>query len=169
LEAAHLIYKLPPFGYGKEVLRARYKIYLADAAISPSVLLKGTSLLEDPTALGIAVETAFFKHVFAGYYARNVGFSYWRGKRDQEVDIVAAVEGRLAPFEVKYRSQNTGAGDMKGLAQFCAERQVARSYVITKDIQDFSIMPLKVEMETQDGKLGASFENPCTVGLLLAR
>src|SRR5665213_525982 len=27
LEAAHLIYRLPPFGYGKQVLRARYKIY----------------------------------------------------------------------------------------------------------------------------------------------
>lgn len=156
LEAAHLIYKLPPFGYGKEVLRARYKIYLADAAIAPSVLLKGTSLLEDPAALGIAVETAFFKHVFARYYARSVGFSYWRGKRgEREVDIVAAVEGRLVPFEVKYRSQNTGAGDVKGLAEFCAERQVARGYVITKDIQDFSIMPLQVEVETRDGKIPA--------------
>lgn len=27
LEATHLIYRLPPFGYGKEVLRARYKVY----------------------------------------------------------------------------------------------------------------------------------------------
>ncbi len=152
LEATHLIYKLPPFGYGKEILRARYKIYLADAAISPSVLLKGTSLLEDPAALGIAAETTFFKHVFARY-ARSIGFSYWRGKRDQEVDIVAAVEGRLVPFEVKYRSQNTGAGDVKGLAEFCTERQVTRGYVITKEIQDFSIMPLGIEVATQEGNV----------------
>ncbi len=40
LEATHLIYRLPPFGYGKEVLRARYKVYLADAAIAPAVLMK---------------------------------------------------------------------------------------------------------------------------------
>ena len=33
LEAAHLIYRLPPLGYGKEILRGRFKIYLADAAI----------------------------------------------------------------------------------------------------------------------------------------
>ena len=33
LEATHLIYRLPPHGYGKDVLRARFKIYLADAAI----------------------------------------------------------------------------------------------------------------------------------------
>ena len=46
------------------------------------------------------------------------------------------------PFEVKYRSQATGAGDLKGLEQFCAERKVDRGYVITKDITDFSVMPL---------------------------
>jgi predicted AAA+ superfamily ATPase len=28
LEATHLIYRLPPFGYGKDVLRGRFKIYL---------------------------------------------------------------------------------------------------------------------------------------------
>lgn len=33
LEATHRIYRLPPFGYGKDVLRARFKIYLADTAI----------------------------------------------------------------------------------------------------------------------------------------
>lgn len=155
LESTHLIYKLPPFGYGKEILRARYKVYLADAAISPSVLLKGTSLLEDASALGIAAETAFFKHVFARYYAQSVGFFYWRGKRDREVDIVAEVEGRLIPFEVKYRAQNTGAGDLKGLVEFCEARKTDRGYVITKDIQDFSILPLGFDVATKNGSLPA--------------
>jgi hypothetical protein len=63
LESTHLIHRLPPFGYGKEVLRARYEVYLADAAIAPSVMLKGKSLLEDAPALGVAVETAFFNHI----------------------------------------------------------------------------------------------------------
>ena len=27
LEATHLIYRLPPYGYGKDVLRARFKVY----------------------------------------------------------------------------------------------------------------------------------------------
>ena len=71
LEATHLIHRLPPFGYGKQILRARYKVYLADAAIAPSVLLKGKSLLEDPAALGHAVETAFFKHVFTRFYRQH--------------------------------------------------------------------------------------------------
>jgi len=142
LESTHLIHRLPPFGYGKEVLRARYKVYLADAAIAPSVMLKGKSLLEDAGALGVAVETAFFNHVFTRYYRQSIGFSYWRGRKDQEVDIIASVEGRLVPFEVKYHSQATGAGDLKGMEQFCAERKVDRGYVITKDITDFSVMPL---------------------------
>lgn len=142
LEATHLIYRLMPFGYGKEVLRGRAKVYLADAAIAPGVLLKGKGLLEDDAALGTAVETAFFKHVFTRYYQRSIAFSYWRGRKNQEVDVIADVEGRLVPFEVKYRTNATGAGDLKGLAEFCERQGVDRAYVVTKDIRDFGILPL---------------------------
>ena len=156
LERTHLIHLLPPFGYGKEILRARYKVYLADAAIAPSVLLKGKSLLEDPTALGAAVETAFFKHVFTRFYQKSIGFSYWRGgKKDWEVDLIADVEGRLVPFEVKYRSQATGAGELKGLGQFCLEHKIPRGYVITKEPLDFSVLPLGANAETAVLKIPA--------------
>jgi hypothetical protein len=143
LEAAHLIYRLLPFGYGKQVLRGRPKIYLADAAIAPSVFLKGKSLLEDSDALGRAVETAFFKHVFTRYYAQSPGFSYWRGRRDHEVDIIAELPDRLVPFEVKYRaSADTAPGQLKGLAEFCGDRHVAQAYVITRDLADFGVTRL---------------------------
>jgi uncharacterized protein len=157
LEATHLIHRLPPFGYGKEILKAQYKIYLADAAIAPSVLLKGKSLLEDPSALGSAVETAFFKHVFTRYYQKSIGFSYWRGgKKNIEVDLIADIEGRLVPFEVKYRSQATGAGEIKGLEQFCQDRNVPRGYVITKELSDFSVLPLGSNGETKVLKIPAT-------------
>jgi len=144
LESTHLIHRLRPFGYGKQVLKAKPKIYLADAAIAPGVLLKGKALLEDPPALGKAVETAFFKHVFTRYYARSVGFSYWRGKQEREVDIVAALDDRLVPFEVKYRGpEGTGEGDLRGLLDFCAENQVERGYVITRELTDFAILPFR--------------------------
>lgn len=142
LENTHLIHRLAPFGYGKEILRARYKVYLADAAIAPSVMLKGKSLLEDNAALGVAVETAFFKHVVTRYYSQNVAFNYWRGKKDREVDIIASVEGRLVPFEVKYRTGDTGPEDLKGMQQFCEERKVTRGYVITKEVTDFGVLSL---------------------------
>jgi predicted AAA+ superfamily ATPase len=144
LESTHLIHRLLPFGYGKQVLKAKPKVYLADAAIAPSVLLKGKSLLEDPQALGKAVETAFFKHVFTRYYSRSVGFSYWRGKQEREVDIIADLEGRLVPFEVKYRApEDTGPGQLKGLLDFCEERKVENGYVITREITDFRVTELK--------------------------
>jgi hypothetical protein len=137
LEATHLIYRLPPYGYGKDVLRARFKIYLADAAIAPAVMLKGKSIIEDPAALGVATETAVFKHLFARYYPQNARFSYWRGKKDHEVDLLAEIGGKLIPFEVKYRSQHTGLRDLKGLLELCRERQIERAYVVTKSIADF--------------------------------
>jgi len=143
LEAAHLVHRLPPYGYGKEILRARYKVYLADAAIAPSVLLKGKAMLQDDAALGRAVETAFFKHVFTRYYNVSIGFAYWRGKKNEEVDIVAEVQGRTVPFEVKYLHQHTGAGELKGLTSFCTQKKIPHGYVITREMSDFSILPLE--------------------------
>jgi len=137
LEATHLIYRLQPFGYGNEALRGRYKIYLADAAIAPAVLLKGKSVVEDPVALGVATETAVFKHLFARYYARQVKFTYWRGRRDHEVDLVADLGDSLIPFEVKYRAERAGARQLKGLFELCRDKRIEHAYVVTKSLDDF--------------------------------
>lgn len=141
LEATHLIYRLPPYGYGKEVLRARFKVYLTDAAIAPAVMLRGKALLEDPAALGRATETAVFRHLFARYYARSVRFSYWRGKSEREVDLVAEVEGETVPFEVKYRAQHTGARELRGLLELCRQKGLGHGYVVTKSLDDFGLLP----------------------------
>ena len=152
LESAHLIYRLKPFGYGKEILRGRPKIYLADPAIGPSVLLKGRTLLEDAGATGRAVETAFFRHVFARYYRESIGFTYWREKENLEVDIIAEVRGTLVPFEVKYRgSGQTTARELKGIIQFCSERKLERGYVVTREPTDFEV--LKLENKGREVKL----------------
>jgi len=140
LETCHLIYRLPPFGYGKDVLKGHFKIYLADAAIAPAVLLKDKTLYENPTELGIATETAVFKHLFARYYSQNVRFTYWRGKQNREVDLVAEVAGQVIPFEVKYRAQHTGVRELKGLIELCIQKKIERAYVITKSLDDFGLM-----------------------------
>jgi predicted AAA+ superfamily ATPase len=142
LEATHLIYRLLPHGYGKDVLRAKAKIYLADAAIAPAVMLKGKGLLDDPAALGVASETAVFKHLYARYYPQSIRFSYWRGARDREVDLLAEVGGELIPFEVKYRAQHTGARELKGLIELCDTKRLPRAYVVTKALGDFGPLPL---------------------------
>jgi uncharacterized protein len=138
LEASHLIYRLLPHGYGKQVLRAQPKIYLADPAIAPSVLLKGKSLLEDAGGLARGVEAAVFKHLFLHYHARGALFSYWRGTRDLEVDIVAETEGRIVPFEVKYQARpRTTLRDLKGLCDLVARRPIPLAYVLTRELSDF--------------------------------
>jgi predicted AAA+ superfamily ATPase len=137
LEAAHLIYQLKPLGYGKEVLRGRCKIYLADPALSSSVLLRGKSLLQDDTALGLVVETACFRHLFGRYYREAVGFAYWRNRKGEEVDIVAELRGEIVPFEIKYRrTQNV---EYPGLLSFLREKQPKRAYILTRDLTDFRI------------------------------
>ncbi|MDO4682900.1 MAG: ATP-binding protein [Lautropia sp.] len=141
LEATHMIYRLPPYGYGKDILRARFKIYLADAAIAPAVMLKGKSMLEDPTALGMATETAVFKHLFAHYHTQNVRFSYWRGQKGREVDLVAETGHELVAFEVKYRAQHTGMRELKGLQELLEKKPVPRAYVVTKSLDDFGPLP----------------------------
>jgi hypothetical protein len=46
----------------------------------------------------------------------------------------------LRPFEVKYRGQNTGLGELKGLQEFCVTKQVKRGYVITRRLSDFGVL-----------------------------
>jgi predicted AAA+ superfamily ATPase len=139
LASAHLVYVLHPFGYGKQVLKGKHKVYLADPAIAGSVLLKGKSLLEDSAKLSAAVETAFFKHVFTRFYAISVGFSYWRqAKTNYEVDIIAEVRDEIIPFEVKYRG-SIDTSDLKGIHAFCAEHELERGYVITRELNHFGV------------------------------
>jgi len=141
LVAVHLAHKLSPYGYGKEVLRGKHKVYLADAALGPSVLSKGKAILENDGLLGNAVETAVFKHLVTRYYRGDVAFSYWRGKKESEVDIIADVQGRLVPFEVKYRARVDDWGDLKGLHEFCSEKKIDQGYVITRSLSDFGPLP----------------------------
>jgi len=139
LESTHLIHRLRSFGYGKEVLRGKYKVYMSDGAMAPSVLLRGRAMLTDAVELGQAVETAVFKHLYTRYYDQSPTFSYWRGKRDEEVDIIADVNGRLVPFEVKHREQDTRSKNLAGIIGFCQERKIDLGYVVTKDLADFRV------------------------------
>ena len=60
------------------MLKARPKIYIADAAIRNAVLMED-SLLIDPVEMGKIVETAVYKHVAAIYYQQATSVGYFRG------------------------------------------------------------------------------------------
>ncbi len=141
LEATHLTYSLKPFGYGKQVLRGKSKVYLADAAIPGSILLYGQKLLEKPDRLGNAVETAFFKHVFTRYYQDQPTFSYWqsKGRKTYEVDLIAEIGTRVVPFEVKYQDKAIMDADLKGLRLSMEEHSLNLGYVITREADSLFI------------------------------
>lgn len=141
-ESTHLIYRLRPYGYGKDILRAKTKVYLADAALPGSVLLLGRRLLEQPERLGAAVETAFFKHVFTRYYPDQPTFSYARDKANKnlEVDLVAEIGDRLVPFEVKYHDAAVTPKRLKGLCGFLEKHGIEHGYVVTRRWEDFRIL-----------------------------
>lgn len=141
-EATHLVHRLRPFGYGKEVLRGRSKVYLADAALPGAVLLLGRRLLAKPDRLGAAVETAFFKHLFTRYYPDQPTFSYWQDKKNRnlEVDLIAQTGDRLVPFEVKYQDSPITAKKLKGLRLFLEEKNVPVGYVVAQRWEDFGVI-----------------------------
>lgn len=155
-EAAHLITRLKPFGYGKEVLRGRDKVYLADAALPGAMLLLGQQLLTQPERLGAAVETAFFKHILTRYWRETPEFSYWiEPKSRQEVDVITRLGDRLVPFEVKYQDTAIAPRLLKGMRQFMESRQVPQGYVITQRWDDFGRIPLtSTNKATPDKSIG---------------
>lgn len=136
LESTHLLYRLLPFGYGKEVLRGKQKLYLADPAIAPSIMMKGRSLLEEPDSLGSCVETAVIAHLVAYHSANHSKFSYWISPKNKEVDLIVESGENIIAIEVKYQSQTTQLKDIPGLLQFGKERNIKRGFVVTRNSAD---------------------------------
>jgi len=143
-EATHLLTQLRPFGYGKEILRGRTKYYLADPSIATAVFLRGAQPLEDAALLGKIVESTVFKHLaIETFRSPRINFSFWKGSKDREVDIIAESGDRLIPFEIKYRSRkHTSAKNLRGLFEFCTERRPKLAYVLTQDPEDIDTFSL---------------------------
>lgn len=104
MESANLIYRSYPVELnGKQILRAKSKIYVSDAAIRNAVLMDD-NLMIDPVQLGITVETAVYKHLTAFYYQSTTSVGYHRGgRKGKEIDIVVDFPQGKILVEVKYR------------------------------------------------------------------
>lgn len=138
LESANLIYQSWPVDMaGKRVLKAKPKIYIADAAIRNAVLMDD-SLLTDPVEMGKIVETAVYKHVAAFYYQKATSVGYFRGgKKNKEIDIVVDYHnaGNIL-IEVKYREGAPIPND-DAICELCNEASAA--IVVTKSASDFGV------------------------------
>lgn len=138
LESANLIYQSWPIDMaGKRVLKAKPKIYIADAAIRNAVLMDD-SLLTDPIEMGKIVETAVYKHVTAFYYQKAASVGYFRGgKKNKEIDIVVDYHNSSnILIEVKYR-EGAPIPDDDAISELCGEASAA--IVVTKNASDFGI------------------------------
>lgn len=146
LESANLIYQSWPVDMdGKRVLKARPKIYIADAAIRNAVLMDD-SVLTNPVEMGKIVETAVYKHVAAFYYQYATAVGYFRGgKKGKEIDIVVDyLNTKNILIEVKYR-EGAPIADDDAIAALCEESSAA--IVITKNADDFGIHHTKCGKE----------------------
>lgn len=138
LESANLIYQSWPVDMaGKRVLKAKPKIYIADAAIRNAVLMDD-SLLTNPVEMGKIVETAVYKHVTAFYYQKATSVGYFRGgKKGKEIDIVVDYQNSAnILIEVKYREAAPIADD-DAISELCNEASAA--IVVTKSASDFGV------------------------------
>lgn len=137
LESANLIYQSWPVDMaGKQVLKSKPKIYIADAAIRNAVLMDD-SLLTDPVEMGKIVETAVYKHVAAFYYRKATSVGYFRGgKRNKEIDIVVDYNSGNILVEVKYR-EGAPIADDDAIAELCGD--AAAAIVVTKNASDFGV------------------------------
>ena len=144
LEQANLVYRLPPSGLrGKQMLKARNKYYLVDAALRNAVLLRGEEIYTNPEEMGAIVETTVLRHLFAYYYRDTPEIVYWRDAVTQkEVDIIVRSPAYVLPFEVKY--QESPALDKKsGLGTYCSSENPKQGYLVTKRDADFAVAQLK--------------------------
>ena len=138
LESANLIYQSWPVDMeGKKALKARPKIYIADAAIRNAVLMDD-SLLTDPVEMGKIVETAVYKHVAAFYYQNASSVGYYRGgRKNKEIDIVVVYHSASnILIEVKYR-EGAPISDDDAICELCGEASAA--IVVTKSATDFGV------------------------------
>ena len=139
MESAGLIYRSYPDSMGgKKILKAKSKIYIADATIRNAVLMDG-DLLVNQEQMGITVETTVYKHVKACYCQSAARVGYYRGAHTgNEIDIVVDFTGGKNLIEVKYREN---ASIDKNDAIFNMACHAKSAIVVTKQAHDFGAQP----------------------------
>jgi len=149
LERANLIYVSMPVSLdGKKVLKAKPKIYIADAAIRNAVLMLD-NVLADPDEMGIMVETAVYKHLAAFYYRYNTKVGYYRrsGGNEKEIDVVVEFPQGKILNEVKYR-ENVAVKDHDAIVEMANEDKngVVAAIIATKRSEDYGVIMPKTRV-----------------------
>jgi len=141
LELANLIYTGYPVDMlGKKVLKAKPKVYLADAAIRNAVLLQGEEVLQDSDQMGMIVESAVYKHVNTFYYNLNPKIGYYRDSSSQkEIDIVVMMPTAKILIEIKYR-ENPKIKETEAIVDWSKKDDRSVALLVTKNADDFGVL-----------------------------
>lgn len=147
LEQANLIYISNPIEMsGKKVLKARPKIYLADAALRNAVLLQGEGVLTDPEQMGIVIETTVYKHIASFYYNRIPQIGYYRhAQTKKEVDVVVSLPTGKILVDVKYR-EDARIRESEAIVDFAKEDGIGGAIIVTKRGEDFGTLPYSTKV-----------------------
>jgi predicted AAA+ superfamily ATPase len=140
LERANLVYRLAPVRMGgKQVLKARHKYYLVDAALRNAVLMRSEEVISRPDEMGLVVETAILRHFFAYTYRERPQIVYWRDAKSRtEVDIIVQSPHYSLPIEVNYR-EGARLDPSGGLVRYCASEAPKQAILVTKRDTDFEV------------------------------
>lgn len=149
LERANLIYISEPVNLdGKKVLKAKPKIYIADAAIRNAVLMLD-NVLTDPEEMGIVVETSVYKHLAAFYYRTNTRVGYYRkaGGNQKEIDVVVEFPQGKILTEVKYR-ETAAITETDAIIERTRDKKsgVVAALVVTKKPEDYGVISIKTNV-----------------------
>jgi len=141
LEQANLIYSGYPVDIkGKKILKAKPKVYLADAAIRNAVLLQGEEVLQDSDQMGMIVESAVYKHINTFYYNYNPKIGYFRDSSSQkEIDIVVMMPNAKILIEIKYR-ENSRIKDNEAIVEWSKKEKNTVALLITKKDKDYGYL-----------------------------
>lgn len=142
LKMSNLIYLAKPMNVGsKGALKGKPKIFIADAAIRNAVLMID-DILSDEKELGVAVETAVYKHMVSFYQGSTAQIGYFRKAKDnqKEVDVVVQLPREEILCEVKYRS-NSHIPATDAIVELCQDEgaKITSAFLITKRLDDFGI------------------------------
>ncbi|MGB9840952.1 ATP-binding protein [Thermovenabulum sp.] len=148
LEKANLIYISYPVSLdGKQILKAKPKIYIADAAIRSAVLMLDNVLIE-PEEMGIMVETTVYKHLVSYYNRVRAKIGYYRktGSNEKEVDAVVELPQGKVLFEVKFR-ENPVIKESDAIIEMSKNSsEVIGSFIITKKAEDYGKLPVDTKV-----------------------
>ena len=144
LERANLIYISNPINMGgKQTLKAKPKIYIADSAIRNAVLMK-SDIATDPADMGYVVETAAFRHILTLSQKNNAKVGYYRDPASgKEIDIVSESVKNKLYIEIKYRENSSVRAD-NPLYSIANEND--RAFIITKNPADYGVIQTKSGM-----------------------